>query len=579
MPRADGHPPAEPTPGGIVHSYQRYDPRNFPGPTAPPPEIASAAFEHMLAYGDLRELTEEELANAIRLDPSLFPRLGPSLESLAAMLRERRRKLLERFETGTARAEAARRYKDVMGGAVPPASMRDAFIKAAEEEQIAELEQLWFRQKDERSEFSLALLRALQSLGEKYQVDELSAKYAFTGREPLTVEQALRVKEELETIDALLEQLKDAAKNAQLAVIDMEALSRYADPGEMEALNRIQQEVEEYLRQEALRQGLERSTHGFRLTPAAYRLFQRKILVEIFSNLSAARTGRHSGPVIGEGAVEIERTKAYEFGDSLAHLDVTGSVLNAAARSAAALHRGRATTPVFHSDDLSIHRTRNTPSCATAVLMDMSGSMLYGGQYIQCKRLALALDGLIRAEYPGDFVCFIEMFTFARERRLAEVPAMLPKPVTIHHPVVRLRADMSDPNLSEVGVPQHFTNIQHALFLARTLLRTRPTPNRQVLLITDGLPTAHFEGKNLFMLYPPDQRTEEATMREARLCGSEGITINLFILPSWSQSSEDVRFAHAVAQATGGRALFTGGKDLDRFVLWDYVKRRRTIIG
>ena len=83
----------------------------------------------------------------------------------------------------------------------------------------------------------------------------------------------------------------------------------------------------------------------------------------------------------------------------------------------------------------------------------------------------------------------------------------------------------------------------------------------------------------LYMLYPPDPRTEEATMREAALCAREGITINIFLLPSWSQSSEDVAFARTMAETTRGRVFFTGGRDLDRFVLWDYVSMRRRVTG
>jgi uncharacterized protein with von Willebrand factor type A (vWA) domain len=100
-----------------------------------------------------------------------------------------------------------------------------------------------------------------------------------------------------------------------------------------------------------------------------------------------------------------------------------------------------------------------------------------------------------------------------------------------------------------------------------------------VILITDGLPTAHFEGKYLYLLYPPDRLTEAATLREGRLCQREGITINIFLLPSWSQSHEDVQFAYRLAESTKGRVLFTAGKDLDRYVLWDYLKRRREIVA
>ncbi|MHC4826530.1 MAG: hypothetical protein ACYTEY_08240, partial [Planctomycetota bacterium] len=102
---------------------------------------------------------------------------------------------------------------------------------------------------------------------------------------------------------------------------------------------------------------------------------------------------------------------------------------------------------------------------------------------------------------------------------------------------------------------------------------------RQIILITDGLPTAHFEAEHLYLLYPPHARTEQATMREAQLAAREGITINVFLLPNWGQTEEDVQFAHRMVESTGGRVFFTGGHDLDRFVVWDYVKRRRKIIG
>jgi uncharacterized protein with von Willebrand factor type A (vWA) domain len=105
------------------------------------------------------------------------------------------------------------------------------------------------------------------------------------------------------------------------------------------------------------------------------------------------------------------------------------------------------------------------------------------------------------------------------------------------------------------------------------------TPNRQVVLITDGMPTAHFEGEMLYLLYPPHERTESATMREAQLCAREGITINIFLLNSWNQTREDVQFAYRVAESTRGRVFFTAGRELDRYVVWDYIKRRRLIIS
>jgi uncharacterized protein with von Willebrand factor type A (vWA) domain len=230
-------------------------------------------------------------------------------------------------------------------------------------------------------------------------------------------------------------------------------------------------------------------------------------------------------------------------------------------------------------EDIVIHRTRNNPKCATVVIMDMSGSMRYDGQYINVKRMALALEGLIRREYPGDFLQLIEMFTFARPTPPGKIIELMPKPVTIFDPFVRLKVDMSRDNVSEHAIPSHFTNIQRALQLARQFLATQDTPNKQVILITDGLPTAHFQGSWLYMLYPADPLTEAATLREGMQCARDGITINLFLVPSWSQSEDDIRFAYRLAESTKGRVFFTAGRDLDRYVVWDYVQRKREIIA
>ncbi len=560
-------------PGGIIHTYQKFDPLNFPSPTAPPPDVVSHAFEHLLFYGNMRRLTEEELANAIRIDPSQIKGLGPSLDALMAILFERKRKILATYETETVQELARRTYHDLAQQMQPPAKLTSNFRQAVNDEQLHDLEQLWYRSGDEKSKFAGQLLHLVGRLGEKYQVDELAAKYAFTGRTPMTVAEALEIKEELETIDQLLKQLEEAQRTAQIGVIDMEELAQFAEPGDLDQLNALQQIIQEYLRELAEQQGLERGRHGYELTPKAYRLFQSKLLTEIFDALKASRSGRHQGPVVGEGPIETQRTKSYEFGDSVTHLDIPGSFVNALIRTGPGL-------PVrLKPDDLLIHRTRNNPKCATAVLLDMSGSMRHDALYVNVKRMGLALDGLIRTEYPGDFLQFIEVYTFAKPRHASEVPMLMFKPVTLFSPVVRQWIDMSDPKVSELQVHPHFTNIQHGLHLARKILSVQDTPNRQIILITDGLPTAHFEGEKLFLLYPPDRRTEEATMREAHWCARDGITINIFLLASWNQSEEDVQFAYRMAKSTSGRVFFTAGRDLDRYVVWDYLARRKKIIA
>jgi uncharacterized protein with von Willebrand factor type A (vWA) domain len=563
-------------PGGVIHAYQKYDPAQFPPPTQPPPDLVSPAFEQALMYGNYRELTEEELARAVRLDPSQIAGLGPSLDMLRAMLEERKRKILETYEARTVQKKARKALDKTAKNLRVPRDLEKAYQRAVAQEQPYLIEHLWYRAGDDSGELARGLLQVGQRMSDKHNIQELASKYEFKGNESMSVPKALDIKEELEKIDELLKQLEEAAKNAQIGIIDMEMLSEFAQPGDMEQLEEMRRQVENLLREQAERQGLERGKDGgggFRLTPKAYKIFQGRLLERIFSELAPSKHGRHQGDVIGEGAVELQQTKPYEFGDSVANLDITNTVVNAL------LRQGDERPIRLRTEDIEVHKTRNHPKCATAVVMDMSGSMRYDGQYVNVKRMALALQGLIQSEYPGDFLRFIEMYTFAKLRSPGEIIEMMPKPVTIHDPWVQLWADMSDPDISEQQIHPHFTNIQHALKMARQSLINCDTPNRQVVLITDGLPTAHFEDERLYMLYPPDPRTEAATMREGMLCQKEGITINIFLIPSWSQSEEDIRFAHRLAQTTKGRVFFTSGRDLDRFVLWDYVQNRRDIIA
>jgi uncharacterized protein with von Willebrand factor type A (vWA) domain len=559
--------------GGIIHTYQKYDPKKFPSPTEPAPDVVSAAFDHMLMYGNRRQLTEEELANAIKLDPGQFAGLGPSIDAVMEMLEDRKQRILETYETDTVQGEAYATYRNTGQNLRVPKSFKKKFRRAFDDEQIYQLEQIWYRSEREDRGFASGVLHLMEDLGNKYQIDEMAANYNFTGETSMDIPLAIEIKEELDRIEKLLEQLKEAADTAQVAVIDLQELAEFADEEKLEELARVQKQIEEYLKEVLENQGLDSSDGRVQLTPKAYAMFQGKLLERIFSDLQASKTGRHQGPVVGEGTVEMQSTKPYEFGDSVTNMDIPQTLTNAMLRSGPGL-------PIrLKQEDIEIHRTRNNPKCATVVAMDMSGSMRYGGEYINVKRMSLALNGLIRSEFPGDFLRFIEISTFAQMRQASELIEMMPKIPTITDPIVRLRADMSDANMSKVHIPPHFTNLQHGLQMARRNLATQDTPNRQIILITDGLPTAHFEDEHLFMLYPPDPQTEQATMREGMLCKRDGITINIFLLSTWSQTHEDVQFAHRLAESTGGRVFFTAGKELDRFVVWDYVSQRRDIIS
>ena len=562
--------------GGIVHSYLGYDPKRFPPPSMPVGGgMADAAFEHLLFYGSQEPLTEEQLANAIEIDPSQIAGFGPSIHALIAMLEERKRRILETYDDEPAQRDAYAAFVDASTAIETDSpALREQLDRLMRLQSIPELERLWYQVDRQGGPLAAQIMRLIGTLSRRLEVEQLSSRYDFTGRTALTPEEAIEVKEELETIDRLLEQLREAMKNARVGIIDMEALRNFVDDADVDELQGMEGRIRELIQEQAELAGLERSAEGYQLGPKALKTVQGKLLDEIFSELEASRSGRHVGPVAGEGSVEMQRTRPYDFGDSATHVDIPQTLTNAAIRSGA-------NDQAFHvlAEDIQIHETRNTPKAASALIMDMSGSMRHGGQYVACKKMALALDGLIRRAYPGDHLSLIEMYSFAKRRHVSEIPEIMPKPVTIHDPWVRLRVDMSNPDVSELMIHPHFTNIQASLAMARKLLVAQDTPNRQIMLITDGLPTAHYEGEELFLLYPPDPLTEQATMREAQMCAREGITINIFLMPSWSQNEEDIAFAHRVAELTKGRVFFTAGNDLDRFVLWDYLQQKRRLIG
>ena len=189
--------------------------------------------EHLLFYGNTRRLTEEELANAVHIDPSQIAGLGPSLEALMEMLRERKRKILATYETdsrpgGRAQAVPRRRPTEVQ----PPTKLAERFQRGrARRSNFTTWKTSGTASATTATRSPAQLVQPVERLGEKYQVDELAGKYEFTGRETMTVPKALEIKEELETIDKLLKQLEEAKKTAQIGIIDMEELAEVRRAG------------------------------------------------------------------------------------------------------------------------------------------------------------------------------------------------------------------------------------------------------------------------------------------------------------------------------------------------------------
>ena len=200
----------------------------------------------------------------MRIDPSQIRGLGPSIEALHDARRAQAQDL-ETYETDGVQHIASQNYQQQARETKPPNKLARNFHEAVKEEQLHDLENLWYRSGDETGPFARQLLQLMERLGEKYQVDELASKYQFTGDESMTVPQAIEIKRELEKIDKLLKQLEEAAKTAQIGIIDLNELAEFAEPGDVEQLGKLQEQIQEYLRQMAEQQGLERRrTAAFR---------------------------------------------------------------------------------------------------------------------------------------------------------------------------------------------------------------------------------------------------------------------------------------------------------------------------
>src|SRR4030095_8419239 len=180
----------------------------------------------------------------------------------------------------------------------------------------------------------------------------------------------------------------------------------------------------------------------------------------------------------------------------------------------------------FDEHDFELHLHEGTTSCSTVVLLDMSGSMMRYGRFLAAKKVAMAMQALVRSRFPQDSIDFVGFYSAAAKITEVALPWVVPKPVTIYDYQVRLRVKLDEIERA----PQHFTNLHMGLQLARRILRRRQSENKQILIVTDGQPTAHVEGDFVYLLYPPDKRSTVATLKEAVLAVREGCRLSTFAL-------------------------------------------------
>ncbi|HEY8438684.1 MAG TPA: VWA domain-containing protein [Candidatus Limnocylindrales bacterium] len=401
--------------------------------------------------------------------------------------------------------------------------------------------------RDDRLRWDLA---RLASNMDQLMPDGLGEGYEFSGDQPLGLEPALERIGQLQQLDALEDQLNSVETPADLAGLDRGEVDELLGPEsarDLAALDELARRLEEagYLARRGDR---------LELTPRGSRRIGQKVLDDLFARLSRDAFGGHRIDRAGRGGEREETTKPYEFGDPF-HLDIRGTIENALRRpeNAPAERLGRGEPGVHLSPaDFEVFRTEQLTRTSTVLLVDMSRSMLLRGCFVAAKKVAVALDTLIRTQFPHDDLSVIGFAYYARELR----PEALAE-LTWHG--------------YEYG-----TNLQHGLMLARRILGRQRGGDRQIVVITDGEPTAHFENGQVEFSYPPTRRTIQETLREVQRCTRDGITINTFML---ERSRALAEFVALVTRMNRGRAFYATPERLGEYVLVDFVSNRTRGVG
>lgn len=324
---------------------------------------------------------------------------------------------------------------------------------------------------------------------------------------------------------------------------------------------------------------------GLAVAPRGLKRIQNKALEELFQITRKDSLGKHDTDFKGAGQVRHDDSKPYEYGDPVANLNLHETLKNAldrnvrqSPRSPSYLptnsppSRGRASLTV-EEEDFVVYETEYQTSCATVLLLDMSGSMARYGKFYHAKKVALALQGLVRGRYQEDTLKIIGFYTYATPLGDRGLLRAAPKPVSIFDSRVFLRVPLDNP---PEFVPEHFTNIQAGLKFARNELKRTPAANKQIICVTDGEPTAHLEGRELVLMYPPSERTARATLSEVRACAAAGIRVSTFALIEDYFYLGLMNFVDEMARTSRGLAVYCNAGELGSCVLDSFVNGRRS---
>jgi uncharacterized protein with von Willebrand factor type A (vWA) domain len=371
--------------------------------------------------------------------------------------------------------------------------------------------------------------------------DDLENQYPFRGDEGLDLLQAMKLMENLQDMDDLEKQLEKTQYGGNLDEIDEQKLQELLGEEASETLKQLKDFLE--ILEEA--GYIRRKGNQWELTPRGVRKIGEKALGEIYAQLKKSNYGKHQQRDNGQGGERADETKAYEFGDPF-HLHLEETIMNGIARE------GPQVPVRLQKDDFQIYKSETLTTTATVLMLDLSWSMALRGSFQAAKKVALALHNLIRTQFPKDRLYLIGFSAYARELKPDELPYV--------------RWDES-----VLG-----TNMHHALMLAQKMLAKHTAGTKQVIMISDGEPTAHLEHGRSYFAYPPSPITIRETLKEVRRCTQKGIVINTFMLDRNYYLKE---FVNQIAKMNKGRVFYTTPERLGQYILVDYVAQKRKRFG
>ncbi|MCZ6544226.1 MAG: VWA domain-containing protein [Chloroflexi bacterium] len=369
---------------------------------------------------------------------------------------------------------------------------------------------------------------------------DLRNQYPFRGNEELDLQAAMQLMNQMQDMDELERQLERTQYGGDLEEIDTDMLEEMLGEEARETLDQLKNLLE--ILEEA--GYIRKKGNTWEMTPRGTRKIGHKALAEIYQNLKSQSFGKHKVAEFGRYGERADDTKAYEFGDPF-HLDLKQTMMNA-------LNREGPGSPVsLHPDDFEVHRSETLTQTATVLMLDLSWSMALRGSFQAAKKVALALNNLIRMQYPRDSLYLVGFSAYARELKTEELPYV--------------RWDET-----VLG-----TNMHHALLIAQQLLAKHKVGTRQIIMISDGEPTAHLERGRSYFAYPPSPITIRETLKEVKHCTQKGIVINTFMLDRNYYLKE---FVAQVAKINRGRVFYTTPDQLGEYILVDFVSHKRKSI-